>query len=214
MRQVDTTIVDLHRAGKKALEVVEVQGTAWRVADATIGDPIRAGDSLGVGDTVYVDAGGVVVLDGDRLEGGLRGAAHSFVPEDAFRSPPTLADVPKLVSQLEQLEKQVKEQRGEDPLSEQSGPITHFDRAMARDFAIQNLTYEVAVELPETIARNERSVCLFVHGDAVCVAMTQMSVRRIRTLMSVLGRPINPHLVDEETIQALLAMVYSRSVSS
>jgi hypothetical protein len=214
MKPVDTTIVDLHRAGKHPLAIVSVRGTAWRVVEAAQGPPIFPGETVSLGETLFLDPGAEVEIEGGTLQGGKRGRAHSFVPEDAFRTSPSIADVPKLVSQLEQLEKQVAQQMGEDPLAEQSGPRTSFDRAMAREFAIQNLTEEAAKLFPESVARGESSVCLFLHGEAVCVAMTQMSVRRIRTLMSVLGRPINPHLVDEETIQTLLEAVYGGQTRS
>lgn len=211
---VDTTIVDLHRAGKQPLAVREVRGEAWRVSEASASEPLAAGQTVSLGETIFLSAGTEVVLDGEVLSGGGKGRAHSFVPEDAFKTSPGISDVPKLVSQLEQLERQVAEQRGEDPLSEQRGPITAFDRAMAREFAILNLSLEAALELPEGIARAEQAVCLFHHGDAACVAMKEMTVRRIRALMSVLQRPINPHLVDGETLQTLLQAVYPRSLGS
>ena len=211
---VDTTIVDLHRAGKQPLSVLEVRGQAWRVSEASASQPLNAGETVALGETIFLSAGSEVVVDGEVLAGGGRGRAHSFVPEDAFKTSPGIDDVPKLVSQLEQLERQVAEHRGEDPLAEQRGPITAFDKAMAREFAILNLTFETARELPEAVARAEQAVCLFRHGDAACVAMQEMTVRRIRALMSVLQRPINPHLVDGETIQTLLATVYPKTRSS
>lgn len=214
MSELDTTIVDLHRAKRHAMQILDVVGQAWRVVEpSAAGAPLQTGDGLTVGETIFLAAGATVTLADGVLEGGRRGRAHSFVPEDAFKSSPSLDDVPRLVAQLEQLERQVEARASEDPLAEQRGPKTVFDRALSREFAVLNLDSRAAHTLPEDVARKEGAVCLFFHGDAACVALTEMSVRRIRTLMAALGRPVNPHLVDDETLQLCLGMVYQRSRS-
>ena len=43
--------------------------------------------------------------------------------------------------------------------------------------------------------------------------MPAMSVRRVRTIMSALRRPVNPHLVDEETARLLIDAVYRRALA-
>ena len=41
---LDTTVVDLHRVGRTAMDVVAVRGAAWRVRDANdVGTPLTAG---------------------------------------------------------------------------------------------------------------------------------------------------------------------------
>lgn len=209
MSRLDTTVVDLHRVSRRPLSVLGISGRAWRVKDASEpGIPLGVGEALGAGDTVVLEPNAEVVLETLVLAGGARGCAHALVPEDAFKTSPSRDDVPKLLSQLEQLERQVRDQASEDPLSEQPGPKSAFERALSSEFALQNLSTTAAELLPEAIARKESSVVLFLHGDAACVAMTQMSVRRVRAVMAALDRPVNPHLVDEQTIQVLLAMVY------
>lgn len=209
MSRLDTTVVELHRVPRRALSVLGISGRAWRVKEVNEpGIPLTIGDALGAGDTVVLEAGTEVVLEMLVLAGGPRGCAHALVPEDAFKTSPSRDDVPKLLSQLEQLERQVSAQAGDDPLSEQPGPKTAFERALSSEFALQNLSVAAGALLPEAIARRESSVVLFLHGDAACVAMTQMSVRRVRAVMAALLRPVNPHLVDEETIALLMSSVY------
>ncbi len=216
---LDTTVVDLHRVGRTAMDVLAVRGAAWRVRDANdVGTPLTAGDDLRVGETVVVAPEAELLVDSKlpavgtlTLVGGPRGRAHAFVPEDAFRSSPSREDVPRLVEQLRQLEQQVEVGATEDPLAEQEGPETAFDRAMAREFAAQNLSLEAARLLPEDVARREGAVSLFLHGDAVCVALVRLGVGKIRRIMEAVRRPVNPHLVDAETLDALLARVYAAS---
>jgi len=213
--KLDTSIVDLHRVPKRALSVLGIDGLAWRVVDADKGGvPLGVGEDIRAGETIVLEAGAEVVLETMVLVGGGRGRAHVFVPEDAFKTSPSKNDVPKLLAQLEQLERQVREQAGEDPLAEQSGPRTPFERALSSEFALQNLSLAAAQMLPETVARAEQAVVLFFHGDAACVAMPRMSVPRIRAVMAALQRPVNPHLVDEETIHVLLESVYAGSTRS
>jgi len=210
--KLDTSIVDLHRVPKRALSVLGIDGLAWRVLDADKGGvPLSVGEDIRAGETIVLDAGAEVVLETMVLAGGGRGRAHVFVPEDAFKTSPSKSDVPKLLAQLAQLERQVKEQAGEDPLTEQLGPRTPFERALSSEFALQNLSLSCAHQLPEDVARREQAVVLFFHGDAACVAMPKMSVPRVRALMAALSRPVNPHLVDEETIHVLLESVYAAS---
>lgn len=209
MSHFDTTVVDLHRAPRQPQSVLGISGRAWRVKDAAEpGTPLSVGEPLGVGDTVVLEPGAEVILESLVLMGGARGCAHALVPEDAFKTSPSRDDVPKLLSQLEQLDRQVQSQGGDDPLAEQKGPRTSFERALSSEFALQNLSTAAGELLPEAIARAESAVVLFLHGDAACVAMTQMSVRRVRTVMAALDRPVNPHLVDDATIAVLLETVY------
>lgn len=207
--KLDTSIVDLHRVPKRALSVLGIDGLAWRVIDAEKGGvPLTVGEGVRAGETIVIEAGAEVVLETMVLMGGERGRAHVFVPEDAFKTSPSRADVPKLLAQLEQLERTIRDQGGDDPLAEQEGPVTPFERALSSEFALMNLSVSASTLLPERVARVERSVVLFLHGDAACVAMSRMSVPRVRALMAALERPVNPHLVDEETIFALLESVY------
>lgn len=214
MKRLETAIVDLHWLGRKASSILALAGAAFRVGDQDApGVLLSVGDDVRVGETLVLEAGAEVVLETMVLEGGRRGRAHTFVPEDAFKSTPSKDDVPKLLEQLEQLEKAVVGQTGEDPLAAQVGPRTAFERALSTEFALQNLNLSAARGLPEAVARAEHAVCLFFHGDQACVAMPAMSVRRVRTIMSALRRPVNPHLVDEETARLLLDAVYRRALS-
>ncbi|MFO0722517.1 MAG: hypothetical protein U1E65_01960 [Myxococcota bacterium] len=211
MKRFETAIVDLHWLGRRATSVLALAGAAFRVVDQnTNGVLLTVGDDVRVGETLVLEPGAEVVLETMVLEGGRRGRAHTFVPEDAFKSTPSKEDVPKLLEQLEQLERAVLSQTGEDPLAAQAGPKTSFERALSSEFALQNLNLSAARGLPEAVARAEQAVCLFFHGDQACVAMPRMSVRRVRTIMSALRRPVNPHLVDEETARVLLETVYAR----
>lgn len=216
---IDTNIVDLHRlTSGEAIEVAQVTGDAWRVvlpagladAEEEAPDPVRVvpGMSLAIGETLALGPGAVVVAGGSTYSGGRRGRAHSFVAEEENRSSPSRKDVPKLLRELAQVERTVVERLGEDPLESQRGPESPFERAMSREFALQNLTLEAARSLPEQPARNSRSVCLFFHDETACVATVGISVAKIRLLMEAIGRPISPHLVDEDTMRILLEMVY------
>ena len=142
-----------------------------------------------------------------KLFGGSRGRAHALVPADAFKSAPRRADVPRLLEQLAGIEAEAVK-LGEDPLAMQRGPETPHERAKASEFAKLNLTLSVARELPETIAREDRAVALFVSDDTAFVAVSTLDVAKLRRLMTALRRPVNPHMVDEDIIDALLAQVY------
>ena len=40
--------------------------------------------------------------------------------------------------------------------------------------------------------------------------MSAMSLAKVRMLMEALGRPVNPHLVDDAVIEELLQKVYAK----
>ena len=206
----DASVVELHRVGEgDPLVLSEAAGDVWRVdEEAGSATRIEVGDALRIGDTIALSPGASAKVDAMILDGGKRGRAHSFVGPDAFVGSPSRSDVPKLVAELAQLERHLAEQIGPDPLAAQLGPETPFELAMCRDFAVQNLTLAAARQLPEPLARTTRSVALFFHDESACVATSQISVAKIRVLMEALGRPINPHLVDEATLAHLLGLAY------
>ncbi|MBI3178285.1 MAG: hypothetical protein HYZ27_01410 [Deltaproteobacteria bacterium] len=142
------------------------------------------------------------------LEGGPRGRAHSFVAGDAFRGSPNKDDVPRLLEELDELEQKLIAQIGSDPLPLAIGPGTPLERAASRDFAFSNLVVEDARDLPESDARLARAVVLFANGESVCVAVAGVGVRKLATLMRILGRPVHPHPVDDSTVEELIDRIY------
>jgi hypothetical protein len=207
---VDTSVVDLHRLPPGPHVVDEVRGTAFHVIEE--GDTylaLSSGNTLKIGDTIVIDPGGSVVIAGMTLEGGRRGRAHTFVAENAFRSSPNKDDVPKLLAQLTEIEEKMRANLGEDPLHMHRAPATEPDRAAAAEFARLNLVVSISRELPEEIARRWRCVCLFFCDEAAFLATSDVSIAKLRAVMQALGRPVNPHLVEEAIVEELLARVYA-----
>jgi hypothetical protein len=206
---VDIAIVELHRLRQSSDRITSVVGRAHRVNDEgeSIGR-LDAGSEVKVGETIALEKGARVIVGGMELTGGKRGRAHAFVADGAFRSSPSRQDVPKLLEQLAQIERQI-ERIGEDPLAMQRGPVTPLERAMAHDFVRKNVVLEAARSLDESVARQARSVCLFFSDDSAYVAMSAMSLAKVRMLMEALGRPVNPHLVEDKVVDELLEKVYS-----
>ena len=201
-------VVDLHVL-QEPLSVSSVTGDAFRVSsDGNLSDRLEAGARLEVGQIIFVGPGGLVEAGKERLEGRRRGCAHSFVELATVTASPGRKDVPRLIRDLAELEKQMVGTLGTDPLEMQEPPSSAYDRSYAADYAFQNVDVECARLLPESKARELNAVCLFLAGESACVAVSGLSVRRLRSLMEALGRPVNPHMVDEETLSALLQAVY------
>jgi hypothetical protein len=189
--------------------VLDIRGEAWHSNEEGVPSaPLRAGETLTPGQFVAVAAGSGVRTRSVEIAGGRRGRTHGFVSASAAQTTPSRRDVPRLLADMEKLEKRILDQFGQDPLEAQGGPEQPFDRAVAADFAFNNLTLEVALELPERVARDAGAVCLFLSGDAACIALAEVSVRKIRILMETLQRPISPHVVDPQTLRTLLTSVY------
>ncbi|MEO1228341.1 MAG: hypothetical protein AAFZ18_05495 [Myxococcota bacterium] len=204
----DTSIVNLHRTAGGPVHVDRVDGPVWRIREGSEqAEPLEVGDHLEPGDTVALGAAAQLEAGSLRLRGGDHGQAHALVKEGAFRPNPSRADVPRLLLQLAQIEEQMGS-AGEDPLAVRQGPETDFERAASSDFARCNLVLAAARELPETVARAERAVCLFVNEDTAFVAVTGISVAKLRALMEALGRPVNPHMVEEAVLDELLDRAY------
>lgn len=205
---VDVAFVEIHRVRGEADRVSWLDGKAHRVDDAgALLGPLSVGVTIRVGETIVLEPGARAVVSGREIVGGRRGRAHAFVAEDAFRSNPSRADVPKLLDQLRQIERQM-ERLGEDPLAMQRGPESDYERAVAHEFVRANLTREAALLLDEAVAREVRAVCLFLCEDSAYLATSSLSIAKVRTIMEALGRPVNPHLVDDEVIDELLERVY------
>lgn len=204
----DTTFVDLHRVAGDALVVRDVRGDVYRVTDEGEElDRIDRGSTLRVGDTIVLEAGALIFAGALRLEGGRFGKAHAFVPEHAFLSSPRRSDVPRLLEQLTEVARE-SAALGGDPLSVQGGPETPFERAESAEFAHANLTLEAARRLPEAAARAHGAVCLFFLDETAFVAVSEVSIAKLRALMVALGCPVNPHLVEPEVLERLLDRVY------
>ena len=204
--------VDMHRLSKP-VRVDELSGVAWRVNNdddehAFVVSHLAVGELLEAGQKIALEAKSVLKAEGLELLGGRRGKVFVLLAEEELRGSPSRLDVPKLLKDLVEVEAQLVARVGIDPLSMQNGPVTVFDRAVAADFARQNLVLEDAAILPERVARAQRAVVLFTSGDAVCVAVTELSVAKMRTLMEATGRPINPHMVDLPTLELLDQLVY------
>lgn len=211
---IDTSIVELHRLSGTCEPVLAVEGGAVRVGDDSqpIGS-LQPGSQVRVGETIALEPGAEVRLACLVLSGGRRGRAHSFVAKDAFPSSPSTKNVQDLLAQLSHIERQM-DHLGEDPLAMQRGPSSVFEHAVAADFARANLVRQTALALPESIAREVGAVCLFASGEAVFVALSALSIAKVRRLMKALDRPVNPHLVGEGVLEELLRAVYGGAVSS
>lgn len=210
MSEPDTSVLDLHRVDEGPCPVLAVQGLAWWAeGDSEDFSALASGAEVAVGDTVVVEAGGAVELPGLILRGGNRGRAHTLVRQDSFRASPGRADAPRLVAQLEQIEAEMAP-LGEDPLTMQAGPQTEVERARSADFASQNFDVEAARELSEEDARRLGAVCLFVSDETAFVAVTDLSVPKLRDLIGTLQRPVSPHVVSQDLLEALWARAYPR----
>ncbi len=208
-------VLHQHIARRGPLDVRALEGEVRRVDDAgALLEPLHVGDQLAVGAAIWVGPAGWVDVAGERLTGGRRGRAHVFLPAASIRVSPGRRDVPKLLRDLEQLESQLEAHLGEDPLSGQRAGDAPYERAVAADHALQNLQLEAARALPESIARELGAVCLYVSGESAAVAVASMRVSKVRALMQALDRPVNPHMVPEDTLLALLDVVYGRGAAS
>lgn len=205
----DTTIVNLHRLPATSASVSRLEGHAWLYPDGgRVPRPLEHGDQLSVGDMVAVAPDGRVDAGPLRLFGGARGATHSMIGEGAFRPNPGRAQVPRLLLQLSEIEEQMGALGG-DPLAVQPGPETPFERAASADFARSNLVVGAARELSESTARRVGAVPLFINEETAFVAMASLSVEKLRTVMEALERPVNPHMVEDEVLEELLARAYT-----
>ncbi len=204
----DTSVVEFHRVGADPLVVRALAGEGWLIPESNgTPVPLEVGFQVSVGDTVALEPGARLQLGPLALVGGVRGCAHSLVRADAFRAAPTREDLPRLVAELSELEREV-EREGVDPLRAEAGLRTPLARATARDFALSNLDLPVAWTLSEGAARALGAVVLFVSGDTAVVALAELSVSRLLALLRALERPVQPHLVDRDTLEALFARVY------
>jgi hypothetical protein len=208
--EADVTVVDLHRLGAEGAVVSEVSGSAYVVLDRTRrGAPVVEGLPLRVGDTLELGPASRVTLFGGKvLLGGPRGRAHTFVSESAFRSTPSREDVPRLLERVGELEASLGPSQP-NPFEVSGFGQTDNERAMAGEFARLNLVSEAARLLGESDARELRAVCLFLSGDTAFVAVDDLSIAKLRKLMTLLGRPVTPHNVSAEIIEELLDRVYA-----
>lgn len=204
----DTTVVQLHRAACGTVTVDRIEGQAWCIREGQeTPELLSVGDDLSAGDTVALCEGAAVHAGSLHLRGGPKGQAHALVKEEAFRPSPSRTDVPRLLLQLAQIEEQMAALGG-DPLAVREGPETPFEKAASGDFARCNLSLAAARELPEAVAREQQAVCLFVNEDTAFVAITDLSVGKLRTLMETIERPVNPHMVEPTVMRELLERAY------
>lgn len=208
MVRPDATVVDLHSVDEGPCPVLAVSGKAWW------GPPeqddlreVQVGDEISLGDAVVLSPGACVQLPGLMLKGGNRGRAHALVSQANFQPSPNRSDVPRLVAQLEHIEREMKNLT-EDPLMMQSGPCTDTERAQSGEFARLNFEPEAAALLDEQTARALGAVCLFVSQDTAFVAIADLTVPKLRTLMQTLDRPVNPHVVEPAVLSELLLRAY------
>lgn len=211
----DTTVVELHRLPGGRARVAALDGAGHRLGDdGRSASRLEVGSEVAVGETIALGAGATARIGELVLSGGKRGVAHAFVDESAFRSSPGRADVPNLLGQLEEIEREVRARLGADPLLGDSRPTSADERATRAEFARSNLVVDEARLLPEGVARAEAAVVLFLCGEAAFVAVTDLSLAKLRTLMRVLGRPVNPHVVDPDVLGELFSRAYALGSSS
>lgn len=203
-RAVDASFVDLHRCSGDPVAVEHVAGTARRLREGAEPETITEGTVLEVGDTVALTAGSEVHAGPFVFRGGNRGRAHALVAASAFRASPSRADVPQLLEQLAQIDRE----GAVDPLASQRPPRTPYERAAAAEFARLNLSLPAARLLSESAARTHRAVALFASDETVFVAFDTVDARKLRAVMEHLERPTSVHLVPVEVIDELLARVY------
>lgn len=193
-------------------EAAHERGTVVTKASFTLGStPLTVGRELVVGDTIILAAGASATVGApldERLSGGRRGQAHAFVDDGAFRSSPGRADVPRLLAELEEIEREVKTKLGADPLLRQGGPTSPVERAIAEEYARENLVVAEARTFPEPLARATGSILLFSCDETAFVAVAELSIPRLRALLEAYGRPVNPHLVERRVLDELFARVY------
>ncbi len=197
------------------IEIAEIEGEAFELRDdGTLGTPLTTTGHLMRGDAIYVSGSTTVVAGEQRFEGRRRGRSYSFVAGATLRVSPGRQDVPRIMRDLERLEKHMEGALGKDPLASHEPPTEPVPRAYATDYAFANLTVEESRELEEQDARTVEAVVLFFAAEAAHVAMSTVSVQKLRMLMRTLDRPVNPHIVDAQTISTLLDAVYGAGVAS
>jgi len=206
----DPAHVELHRMARPSVRIERVVGRAWRVHEGSFGDELEEGASLETGQSVALEPEAELLAEGLCLVGGRRGKTHALVPMTAFRASPDRGDVPKLLRQLAQIEREI-EGSGNDPLAAaQSPPSTPHERASAIEFARANLNRAAARLLPESLARRLGAMVIFVSEETAFVAFESVDVAKLRTVMEALERPIHSHLVPEGTLASMLDQIYGR----
>lgn len=207
MGRPDTSVVDLHRIAAPVV-VLDLIGRGYLVPESQkAAVPLAVGATVSIGDTISLDAGSEARIGPLALVGGRRGRAHAFVREDAFKPSPGVDDVPRLLMELKRVEQEV-ESLGKDPLETSELPSTPYKRSVAREFAMLNLSKTDARTLDEDFARRERAVVVFISDETAFIATSRVTVPKLILLMTAVRRPVQPHLVDDEVIEALLSEVY------
>lgn len=197
--------VDIHVISEKIETIQKVQGQAyWLTESNVIERVVEKGDLLHRDSVLFLESAATVEFDRGRISGGQHGRTHSFVDAESIRDRPDRADVPRLLEDLESL----KQKSGFDPLKKKFKLKTAFDRITARDFAFVNLDLTAARSVPEGTARELAALCLFFCGDTACVALKEVSLLKLHAVMTAFKRPIQPHLIDAETMDALFLKVH------
>lgn len=195
---------------RASVRVERLVGRAWRVEDGSFGAELEEGQSIETGQTVALEADAELLAEGLCLVGGRRGKTHSLVPASAFRASPNRGDVPKLLAQLSQIEREIQGS-GNDPLAAaQSPPSTPHEQASAVEFARANLNRAAARLLPESLARSLGALVIFVSEETAFVAFETVDVAKLRTVMEALERPIHSHLVPTGVLEPIIDQVYGR----
>lgn len=208
MPKADTSIIDLHAVTAGPCPVLSVIGEAWFGPEEDDEfEMLSAGDEVKVGHAIMVAAGAKVELPGLTLKGGNQGRAHALVLQSRFQPSPNRDDVPRLITQLQQIEREMKPS-GEDPLRMQSGPMTAAERSQSAEFVWLNFDPEVAQLLQADDARRLGAVCIFISEETAFVAADDLTVPKLRELMQILDRPVNPHIVESVVLLELLARAY------
>src|SRR5438874_1466283 len=90
-------------------------------------------------------------------------------------------------------------------------------RVLDEEEVALELVADAELSIPEATARSAGALPLFFCDEAVFVAMSSVSIAKLRRVMQALGRPVNPHLVEESVLGELLDRVHGgrrRAVSS
>jgi len=204
--EIDSSVafIDIHILSNEVETVVSINGHCYWIDDtgARVAS-VRLGESINKDDLIYAEAGAELRFSRGMIRGGNRGRTHSFVDPESLQLHPGQEEVTQLLDKLRMLGPSADEN-----LAREYQLQTTYDQVYAADYAMNNLEPLVARSLPERTSRQLDAICLFSIGASMCVAFSEVSSRRLIEMITRLGRPVKPHLVDRRTLETLFSMAY------
>jgi hypothetical protein len=197
----------IHVLSSKIERITLVEGAAYWLNDqGEKQEKIKAGETIHCDDLMYIEPGGEIIFDRGQVRGGNRGRTHSFVDPDSLRQSAPKDQITKLLEELEELKSEEI-----DPLASKPRLDTEYSRVYAKDYAFNNFEVMAARTISESTARALDIVCLFTAGESACVAMSHLTIPHLQTIIRTLQKPVKPHVVDENTLQALMQRTYGKA---